>query len=145
MTPAQPPLPTAWNLPFQPLVGSQTSTLISESLVGLMVAATRQNSGRSPKGFVPSRLACPSFGTESWPAGTTRAIVMVVSGNASDARLSHEAANAGRAATLARAHIALFIVGIFILASKFRSVYTFSQRVSAERDRASMPWTLLRP
>ena len=44
--PAQPPLPTAWNLPFQSAAGSQTSTLMSESLVGLSVAATRQNSGR---------------------------------------------------------------------------------------------------
>src|SRR5437773_10537542 len=46
MTPAQPPLPTAWNLPFQPPAGSQTSTLISESSVGFTVAATRQNGNR---------------------------------------------------------------------------------------------------
>jgi len=46
MTPAQPPLPTAWNLPFHPVVGNQISTLMSESLVGVNVAATRQKSGR---------------------------------------------------------------------------------------------------
>ena len=43
--PAHPPLPTAWNLPFHPPVGSHTSILISESLVGFNVAATRQNDG----------------------------------------------------------------------------------------------------
>jgi hypothetical protein len=74
---------------------------------------------------------------------------MVVSGNASDARLSHEAANAGRAVTHARAHIALFVVGIFILASKFRSVYTlipasfgqgyFSNREALEPSRRRAP------
>src|ERR1700683_1757824 len=129
MAPAQPPFPTPWKFWFQPVAGSQTSTLISESLVGLMVAATRQNSGRSAKGFAPSRLACPSLGAENWPAGTTRAMVMVVSGNASDARLSHEAANAGTAARQASAPIALFIVGFFTVgifprASKSSSVYT---------------------
>jgi hypothetical protein len=55
MTPAQPPLPTAWNLPFHAVsaaaapsargAGSQTSILMSESLVGVSVAATRQNAG----------------------------------------------------------------------------------------------------
>ena len=47
IVPAHPPLPTAWNLLFHVLAGSQTSTLISESLEGLRVAATRQNSGSS--------------------------------------------------------------------------------------------------
>ena len=45
MLPFKPPLPTAWNLPFQPAAGSQTSILMSESLVGVSVAATRQNAG----------------------------------------------------------------------------------------------------
>src|ERR1700676_5172648 len=47
MDPAQPPLPTAMNLPFQPDAGIQTSTLMSESVEGFMLAATRQNAGRS--------------------------------------------------------------------------------------------------
>src|SRR5579863_8386760 len=49
---------------------------------------------------------------------------MVVSGNASVARLSHEAANAGAAVRHARTHGAHFIAGIFILASRSKSVYT---------------------
>ena len=47
MLPFQPPLPIAWNLPFQPAAGSHTSILMSESADGLSVAATRQNAGRS--------------------------------------------------------------------------------------------------
>ena len=45
MVPAHPPLPTAWNFPFQPDAGSQTSILMSESPDGVSVAATRQNAG----------------------------------------------------------------------------------------------------
>ena len=41
-TPLKAPLPTAWNFPFQPAAGSQTSILMSESPVGASVAATRQ-------------------------------------------------------------------------------------------------------
>src|SRR5512146_2156238 len=44
--PASPPLPTACSLPFQPASGSQTSILISESLLGLASATTRQKAGR---------------------------------------------------------------------------------------------------
>src|SRR5262245_55980068 len=47
MLPAQPPFPTASNLPFQVVDGSQTSTLISESELGVRVAETRQKPGRS--------------------------------------------------------------------------------------------------
>jgi hypothetical protein len=43
--PAQPPLPTAWNVPFHPDIGIHTSTLMSESVLGASVAVTRQNSG----------------------------------------------------------------------------------------------------
>jgi hypothetical protein len=50
-------------------------------------------------------------------------MVMVVSFNASAARLSHEDANAGTAGRHARTHIAHFIVGIFIWASN-SSEYT---------------------
>ena len=44
--PCHAPLPTAWNLPFQPEMGNHTSILMSESLEGVSVAATRQNAGR---------------------------------------------------------------------------------------------------
>src|SRR5213596_538483 len=43
MEPANPPLPTPWNLPFQPDAGSHTSSLMSESLDGLRTSETRQN------------------------------------------------------------------------------------------------------
>jgi len=45
--PVQPPLPLPSSLPFQFISGIHTSIWISESLVGLMVAVTRQNAGRS--------------------------------------------------------------------------------------------------
>src|SRR5262245_58202546 len=116
MTPAHPPLPTAWNLPFHALAeaGSQTSTLMSESLVGGNVAATRQNSGSAGYGFRPR--AGPSGGWNA-PGATSSALVMVTSLSASFARLSHEAANAllaGRQATRAAAHTIddIFIVMI---------------------------------
>src|SRR5215470_9810704 len=99
MTPAQPPLPTPWNLPFQPFTGSHTSTLMSESDVGLMVTATRQKSG-SPLYKPVSRAP----GGENWPAGTTCASVTVVSFNVSALRLSHEEPNAGTAKRDAKIH-----------------------------------------
>src|SRR5215471_4321017 len=99
MTPAQPPFPTAWNFPFQPFAGNQTSILISESDEGLSVAAILQNSGRSLYGLPPLPPACLSPGRENWPAGTSFAIVTVVSFNASVERLSHVAADADRAHT----------------------------------------------
>ena len=46
MLPAQPPLPTPENLPFQFCSGSHTSKRMCESLVGAISPATRQNGGR---------------------------------------------------------------------------------------------------
>src|SRR5882762_11635846 len=54
MTPAVPPLPTIWNLPFQPSLGIQTSNCTA----GLVTPATRQiGTGSVPTGagFSPSR------------------------------------------------------------------------------------------
>src|SRR5690242_2048285 len=45
MEPDQPPLPTAWYLPFHPFTGSQTSTLMSELLDGRRVSDRRQAGG----------------------------------------------------------------------------------------------------
>src|SRR5579871_4192203 len=45
MDPHQPPLPVATYLPFQPDLGIRTSTLMSESEVGFMVASTRHAEG----------------------------------------------------------------------------------------------------
>src|SRR5690349_12902624 len=114
MTPAQPPLPTPWNLPFQELAGSHTSTLMSESDVGLIVTATRQKSGRSLYGLAPRPAACCAPGGRNWPAGTTCAIVTVVSFNLSAARLSHEEPNEGTANEDTNIHNVHLMVEIFI-------------------------------
>src|SRR6188768_4529062 len=87
MLPFQPPLPTIRNLPFQLAAGSHTSILMSESAVGLSVAATRQKAGRSANGLPPRPPGC-----ENAPAATASAAVIVAAGSASDARLSHVAA-----------------------------------------------------
>src|SRR4029434_1029704 len=79
IAPAQPPLPTAWNLPFHPLAGSQTSTLISESLEGLSVAATRQNAGRFLNAFLLVALLSVAVGGANSPAATSPAEVTVAS------------------------------------------------------------------
>src|SRR5713226_9542306 len=95
MTPAQPPLPTAWNLPFQPPAGSQTSTLISESLIGFNVAATRQNANSvlNARAAAGAEVAAPAgAGGVKAPAETVCASVIVVFGSVSDARPSHDAA-----------------------------------------------------
>jgi hypothetical protein len=91
--PVNAPFPTAWSFPFHPSAGIQTSTLMSESLEGVSVAATRQNAGSAAY-----CRACPSdsdrpggIGGVNAPAATTSAVVIVPSGSNSDARLSHAA------------------------------------------------------
>jgi len=86
-------------LPFHAEVGNQTSILISESLVGVSVAATRQNAGRSVNGFGP-RPARPLGGGANDPGGTLCAEVIVACGSGRDARLSHVAATVVRAAPI---------------------------------------------
>src|SRR2546426_11868035 len=68
---------------------------MSESLLGVSVAATRQNAGRSAYGLAlpPSRLP----GGVNCPAPTTCADVIAASFSASFARLSHVAPHAGGA------------------------------------------------
>src|SRR5215510_1130495 len=88
MVPAQPPLPTAWNLPFHAEAGSQTSILMSESEEGLSVAATRQNAGN----WLNCCAAGPVPGGLNPPAGTICAKVIEVFGSARDDNLSHDAA-----------------------------------------------------
>src|SRR5687767_12396965 len=88
MLPLKAPLPTAMYLPFQPVSGNQTSILMSESLDGLSVAATRQNAGSSPNG-APSPLAP---GGVNVPAGTACASVIVAAGTTSAVSLSHAVA-----------------------------------------------------
>src|SRR5436190_24169759 len=107
MLPFQPPLPTIRNLPFQAVLaavpsargaGSHTSILMSEAAVGLSVAATRQNAGRSANGLPPRPPGC-----EKAPAATASAAVIVALGSASDARLSHVAACAAAALSVEQA------------------------------------------
>src|SRR6188768_3688405 len=90
MVPFQPPLPTACSLPFQPAIGSQTSILMSDSLVGVSVAATRQNAGRSASAAPPRPPACARA-----PAATDAANVTVPFVSLADDRLSQVAAYAG--------------------------------------------------
>src|SRR5882724_6681899 len=72
MTPPAPPLPVPRNLPFQVSAGGiHTSILMSDSGVGLSVAATRQKPGTVMVG--PFALA---FGLNG-PAATAAAVVIV--------------------------------------------------------------------
>src|SRR6202795_1621966 len=95
IVPAQPPLPADSNLPFHPDAGSQTSILISESVVGFKVAATRQNAGRSLKATTGGGPPAVPPGGANSPAATGCASVIVVFGRANDARLPQVAAQQG--------------------------------------------------
>ena len=97
MTPAIPPLPETWNLPFQLPTGNQTSN----ATAGSVTPATRQIDGTESAMSVP--------GGVNAPAGTISALRIVVSGRSSARRLSHGLAVTGAAvssrapATTARA------------------------------------------
>src|SRR5215510_6499137 len=71
--PARPPLPTAWNFPFQSTVGIQTSNRIA----GVMTPLTRQI----------GRAMLPT-GAGFWPAGRDSTSMMVVSGRLRPAKVS---------------------------------------------------------
>src|SRR5579871_7005439 len=78
------------NLPFHAADGgSQISILISESLVGLMVAATRQNAGRFWYATSPGcSFSEKEAGGVKAPGVTEDAIVITVCGSESLERLS---------------------------------------------------------
>jgi hypothetical protein len=103
--PPHPPLPTSWNFPFQPVSGSHTSDLMSESDDGLMTSVTRQKAGSvgatSANPFVPA-------GAANFPALTPVTEVTVVFGSFRDeASLVHAAASTERVCatpTVAVAH-----------------------------------------
>src|SRR5512138_447852 len=78
--PAQPPLPTARNLPFQFSTGIHNSISICESADGLSTAATRQCAGTCPA-CAPRALPC-------CPAATYSDAVIVVFGSDRDFKLS---------------------------------------------------------
>src|SRR5262245_32185457 len=94
MVPANPPLPTTCSLPFQPLVGIQTSALMSERDAGFSVIATRQNSPSFANTFVPPAAPPRPAGGVNPPAAMVCAKVTVALFTGSDARLSHVAADA---------------------------------------------------
>src|SRR5215510_4180409 len=71
--PARPPLPTAWNFPFQSTVGIQTSNRIA----GVMPPLTRQI----------GRAMLPT-GAGFWPAVRDSTSMMVVSGRLRPAKVS---------------------------------------------------------
>src|SRR5215470_3007580 len=101
MVPSHPPLPTTCSLRFQPAVGSHTSTLMSESLDGVSVASTRQNSGTALYGS-----GRPAGGTNA-PAATNFALLIFACGRDNDVRLSHEAAKTGAATVAAQIRTAM--------------------------------------
>src|SRR4029077_220805 len=78
----------------QPETGNQTSILMSESLEGVRVAATRQKAGRV-ENCEAALAAPPGVGCAEAPAATGFADVIVVSGNFSEARFSQEDAKPG--------------------------------------------------
>jgi hypothetical protein len=91
-------------LPFHFSAGIQTSTLMSESEVGVSVAVTRQKAGAflntaMPPG--PPDNGPPAPGGVNAPAATTDAEVIFPSGSAKDARLSQEAAETDGTTTIA--------------------------------------------
>src|ERR1700677_421247 len=94
MLPAQAPFPTDSSLPFQLDAGIQTSTLMSESLVGFRVAATRQIAGKFPKFGAgnPGNVGTAPVGKVSCPAPTACANVTVACGRARLARVSQDGA-----------------------------------------------------
>src|SRR5450755_2891705 len=75
-----------WNFPFQLEERSHTSNWMSESDEGFIDPATRQKAGRLANGL-------PLGGANS-PAGLDSAILIVLFGSASEARLSQVAAPA---------------------------------------------------
>jgi len=99
MEPPQPPLPTARNLPFHPVTGSHTSIPISESLVGLSVAATRQKGGRPEISFALL---------------VTLASVMETPGEANFARLSQDCAWAADAMVANRTTVQMIPLSLMI-------------------------------
>jgi hypothetical protein len=72
--------------------GIHTSILMSESVDGFNVAATRQNAGSCLKSAAGSASPRPVTGDENAPAATDCANVIVVFGNESGWSLSQTAA-----------------------------------------------------
>src|SRR5262245_17360476 len=95
MTPWKPPPPVPRKRPFQIVLGSQTSILMAESLIGVSVAVTRQNGGSPVSGAPP--------GGTNVPVSLSAADVMVACCSGRLARLVQGVAAAGAAPNAATA------------------------------------------
>src|SRR5262245_58604743 len=91
MTPWKPPPPVPRNLPFQVVLGSHTSILMAESLIGVRVAVTRQTAGR------PVSVVGGVVGVTKTPLSLSVADVMVVCCSGRPLRLVQGVATAGAA------------------------------------------------
>ena len=89
ISPANPPFPIPCSLPFHLETGSHTSSLMSESEVGLASATTRQNAGRLLYRGERSVLLNGAGGPLNVPAVTVCASVIVVLGIFAAIRRSH--------------------------------------------------------
>ena len=97
MLPFQPPLPTAWNLPFQP--GGRQPDFDLDVGLGRRLERRRHAAERRQVGELRAAAAPARRGGVNAPAATGCAIVIVASGSFSD----DEALARGRAAAGARA------------------------------------------
>src|SRR5262249_4096200 len=113
-----------WNFPFQPDAGIHTSSLMFESLVGLITPVTRQKAGTSLNG-----AAEPAGGVNA-PGATVCAAVIVVFASLSSASFSQlcpvtvlaPTVKAASKRTIDTIHIGLLRVAIRL----FISILTFS-------------------
>src|SRR5438067_1409353 len=119
MTPAHPPPPTNWNLPFQ-FSGSHASISISESEDGRSIALMRQCAGTIcggaaggppgpprplPSGAAGGAAAGPRPACRNGPAAIISAATIVALGSAIDFKPSHDAGEDARVAESARTAI----------------------------------------
>src|ERR1700736_398743 len=98
MMPWKPPPPVPRNLLFHVVLGSQTSVLMAESLIGVSVAVTRQKAGR------PVSVVGGVVGVTNTPVSLSVADVMVVWCSCRPLRLVQGVAAAGAAPNAAEAN-----------------------------------------
>src|SRR5882757_326177 len=101
MMPWKPPPPVPRNLKFHVVLGSQTSILMAESLIGVSVAVTRQKAGR------PVSVVGGVEGVTKTPLSLSAADVMVVCWSCRPLRLVQGVAAAGAAPNAAEANRAM--------------------------------------
>ena len=99
-------------MPFHPLKGIQTSNLMSESVVGLTVATTRQNAGKV--WYEAGIGSAGGLAGVNAPAATELAMVIVVFGSFRAPMLSQVAADAG-AGPIRRAKKTASMIGTLTL------------------------------